>query len=318
MSVLVTGGTGFIGSYIVRELLQKNEKVVTFDNLPSNTIKDVLSKEELASISQVTGDISSFQELAKAIHEHKVERVVHLASLLHPKCDANPEQAINVNIIGQQNMLEAIRLFGLKKLVWASSVVVFGPRTKHKTLPVPNDAPHFPTNIYGATKSFDEFLASHYRKQWNLDIIGLRLTIVYGPGRLRGATAFVNQMIEQVALGKEEVVVKFADDVIDWQYVEDVARLFTKCLYVEKTKSTVFNTKFDLRSVREGAIYLNKLFPTVKFTYEPGEFGIAWNLDDSTLQEEVGFKPIYNMESGITKTINTLRAKHGLALIEDK
>lgn len=284
--------------------------MVTLDNLPSNVIHAVLSPGELEEITFVTGDVSSLSDVAYAIRDNGVERVVHLPSLLHPASNENPPLAIQVNIGGQATILEAARLFDLEKIVWASSVVVFGARSSHPEKVLPNDAPHYPTHMYGATKSFDEHLSRHYVDEWGVDALGLRFTVVYGPGRVRGASSFVNELIKP-ALG-DPARVAFGDDVVDWQYVEDIASLIVKCLGVPKTKTSVFNTQFDVRSIREAGEYVKKLIPGADISYRSGEFGIAWELDDSLLQEEIGFSPEYSMERGLREVLEHARKEAGL------
>lgn len=310
MSVLITGGTGFIGAYVARELIRAGQRVVTLDNLPSNVIHNVLDPEEIAEVRFATGDVSSLRDVALAVHDNEVDRIVHLASLLHPAADQNPPLAIQVNVQGQTTILEAARLFRIKKIVWASSVVVFGGRSSHARRILPNDAPHHPVNLYGATKSFDEFLTNHYIDEWGVDALGLRFTVVYGPGRVRGASSFVNELVKP-ALG-QAATVPFGDDVVDWQYVEDVADLLAKCVDLPKTRTSVFNTQFDRRSIKEVGAYVTKLIPQAQITYQPGEFGIAWELDDSTLQAEIGFEPRFSMERGLREVMEHARREAGL------
>ncbi len=310
VSVLVTGGSGFIGAYIARQLIQADQQVVTLDPVASNVISEVLTAEELARVRRVSGDASSLRDVGRAIRDHRVDRVIHLASLLHPASNENPTLAVQVNVQGQLTILEAARLFDLQKVVWASSVVVFGGRAAHGQPILPNDAPHHPVSVYGATKSFDEFLTEHYIATWHVDAVGLRLTLVYGPGRVRGASSFVNELIKP-ALG-EPADVPFGDDVVDWQYVEDVAALFVKCVDLPRLKTSVFNTQFDPRSIRDAGAYIESLFPTAQISYQPGEFGIAWELDDSLLQAEIGFIPAFPMERGLRATIDHARREAGL------
>lgn len=314
MSVLITGGTGFIGAYVARRLIQEGKEVITLDTIPSNVINTVLAPEEISQVKFVTGDVSSFRDVAHAIHANKVDKIIHLASLLHPASDENPPLAIQVNIQGQATILEAARIFDLKKVVWASSVVVFGSRESHPHQVLPNDAVHHPVNLYGATKSFDEFLTSHYIDEWGVDALGLRFTVVYGPGRVRGASSFVNELIKPAL--DQAATIPFGDDVVDWQYVEDIAGLLAKAVNLPRTKTPVFNTQFDRRSIREAGEYVAKLIPSAQINYQPGEFGIAWELDDSALQEEIGFEPEFSMERGLRKVMEHARKDAGLPPLE--
>jgi len=311
VNVLITGGTGFIGAHLARRLVRAGCGVVLLDPSPANVLQDVLTDEEQAEVTVAPGHAESLRDLGDVIRSHRIDRIAHLASLLHPACDLNPPQAVQVNVGSLLAVLEAARLWDLKKVVWTSSVAVFGNRESHPLLPVPNDAAHHPTSVYGATKSFNEFLVGHYVKMWGVDALGLRLTLVYGPGRVRGATAFVNELLLRPALG-QPARVPFADDVVDWQYVEDVARLIEQCLQVERTRTLVFNTRFDVRPIREVGRYIMRLLPEAQIEYVPGTFGIAWELDDSALQAEIGFRPEYPVERGVVETINDARRRHGL------
>jgi UDP-glucose 4-epimerase len=318
VSYLITGGTGFVGSYISRALVRSGEKVTAYDFSPNTAIMDmIMSPEEKNSIGIVPGDVSDFLQLARSIEENKVTRIIHLSSMLHPASNENPPLAEKVNNLGMVNVLECARLFGIKKLVWASSVVVFGPPGMYSEEYLPNDAPHAPMHVYGACKSHCEFLANHYHSTWGVDHIGLRFTIVYGPGRTRGATSFVHKLMIEPALGKPAVV-PYGDEVIDWQYVEDIASLVIKCSKTGPTKTTIFNTRFDIRSIREAKDYVESILPDADITLEPGTFGIAWKLDDSLLQAEIGFTPEYPMEKGILATMNFFRRASGLPELEEK
>lgn len=308
--VLVTGGTGFIGAYVARRLIRDGHQVVTLDSRPSNVINEVLTDDELAAVRMRAGDVASLRDVARAIREEGTDRVIHLASLLHPTADEDPPLAVHVNIQGQATILEAAKLFDLQKVVWASSVVVFGSRAHHPRVPLPNDAPHHPGNLYAATKSFDERLTERYVAQWDVDALGLRFTVVYGPGRVRGASAFVSALAKP-ALG-QPASVPFGDDVVDWQYVEDVADLLVTCAFTPRTRTQVFNTQFDTRSIKEAGEYVQQLIPEAQISYQAGEFGVAWELDDSLLREEVGFKPAYSMERGLRAILQHTRESAGL------
>lgn len=318
MAYLVTGGSGFVGSYVCMELLKENEKVIVLDYMNDNVQNKIFTKDEIKDLVIINADFSDLSEVSRVMIDYKIDKIIHLGSWLHPYCNMNPGKcAINGNIVGQQVMLEAARIFNVKKFVWASTSVVFGPASKQKTIPVSNDADHHHVNVYGATKSFCEVLTKNYDNMWGIDTLGLRYTIVYGPGRIRGASRFFNDAIMKVAAGKEAEI-EFSDDTIDWQFVKDIARLTVKASKVKRTKNRIFNTKCDIRTVKEGVAYLKKLFPEAIIKEKPGEFGVAWDCDDTELQKEIGFKPEYTMEKGILEVANFTRKRAGLSLIEKK
>ncbi len=316
MAYLITGGMGCIGSYVIRDLLNAGEKLIVYDSIHDLTIpKLVLTPEQLARFTFIQGDITDLPHVLRTVKEHNIARIIHLASWQVPACDANPPQALSVVCEGTINMFEAARIFNLKRVVWASTVAVFGAPKDYNHQRIENDAPHYPKFIYGACKSLNERYASYYFDNYNVDIIGLRFTAVYGVGRTRGMSSFSTKLIEDVALGRQ-CVVPFGDDTVDWQYVEDVARSITMACTCPTTNTRAFNVNGGIRTVREGAAYLKQLVPDAVITLEPGVFGISWDYDATPIAEEIGFTPAYTMEQGILKTFNRFRELAGLPTVD--
>ncbi len=158
MMYLVTGGTGFIGSRVVRDLVTRGDDVIAFDWAPSmEALETVIAPEYIREhIKLVAGDVTDYPLLVRTLKENNVRKVIHLASLMYLDFNANPIRGIKVNCEGTANVFEAARLLGLDKVVWESSGSVFGPPQKYIEEYIPNDAPHYPQNLYGAAKSFNE------------------------------------------------------------------------------------------------------------------------------------------------------------------
>ena len=318
MAYLITGGMGCIGSYVIRDLLNTGEKLVVYDAAYDLTIpKLVLTPEQIEQFTFVQGDITDLPHIFRTIQEHQIDRIIHLASWQVPACNANPPQALKVVCEGTINMFEAARMFDLKRVVWASSVAVFGSPEDYNHQQIENDAPHYPKFIYGACKSLNERYASYYFDNYGVDTIGLRFTAVYGVGRTRGVTSFTTKMIENVALGRP-CVVPFGDDAMDWQYVEDVSKSIVMSCTCPPTKTRAFNVKGGIRPVKEGAAYLKKLVPDAEITLEPGVFGISWDYDATPVAEEIGFTPAYTMEQGILRTFNRFRELAGSDRVQEQ
>jgi len=309
MNYLVTGGTGFIGAYTIRDLLLRNDNVISFDASSDLTIlADAIGSENLTRVVQVSGDILDLSLLLRTIKTHKIDMIAHFASLQIPASDANPPMALKINCQGTLNLLEACRVCDIRRLVWASSIAVFGPPEMYGNKPVENDAPHHPVSVYGACKSLNEYMAKHYSDNYGVDSIGFRFTAVYGIGRVRGKSSFTTKMIEMAARD-EPYTVPYGDDIVDWEYVEDVSRLVvTACDFQKKTKSRVFNTQGEVRPVIDGVNFLRKI-SGAKLAVEGGKFGIAWRYDTTSLKNELGFEPNYSMEKGIQKTYQTFRSR---------
>ena len=320
MAYLVTGGQGFIGCYVIKELLSRGQDAVSYDlGLGPRIVDLVLTEEEQKRVNWVVGDITDALNLINVARENSVRKIVHLASFQIPAANANPALAVQIIAGGTINALEAARILGLERVVWASSIAVFGPEEAYEERKtgagLPNDARQIPTTVYGASKSYCEYLARYYHEAFGVDSLGFRLSAVYGVGRMVGKSSFTTAMIEAAALGRPYTV-PCADDTVDWQHVEDIARLIAHACDAPMPTTLAFNTRGDVRPVVDGVEYLQKLAPEAELALEEGKFGIYWNLDTAVLEEELGFRFEYNLEKGILKTFNQFRRMNGLPEVE--
>jgi UDP-glucose 4-epimerase len=315
MSYLVTGGTGLIGSCIVRDLVQEGERVVVYDILPDRRfLERLMSDDEIESmVTIVRGDVTDPPHLFRTILENKVEKIIHTASLLVLESNSNPYLAVKVNCQGTICVFEAARTLGLTKVVWASSNSCFGPQEKYAQEYIPNDAFHCPQNVYGATKAFNEVAAAYYFNHYGVDVTGIRYMHVYGVGVRRGFFATILQeLITKPALG-QPARVPHGDAVIGWSYMEDPARATVMASKVLKTKTRSYSIMGDVRSVKEAADYVRRILPGADITVLPGTFtGDPVKFDTRLVEEEIGYRREWSMERGIKEAINITRKEHAL------
>lgn len=313
MSYLVTGGTGLIGSRIVRDLVQAGEQVVAYDLFPQkDLLEQLLNKEEMTQVKIEQGDITDLTHLIHCARENDIDRVIHLVAMFSAASVANPPLSIKVNCEGTCNVFETARILGLKKVVWASSVSVFGPTEKYAEEYVPNDALHCPWGIYGAAKSFSETLAATYIDHYGLDISAIRYSFVYGTGGRVGNIAWlIRELIEKPVEGKPGSV-PWGDDELGWLYVNDAARVTVDLSKVAKPKTKAFTVSGDVRPIKEAVDYVKSLLPGADITLEPGYMGVGWRYDSTPLEEEIGYRPQWSMEQGLKDVVNTVRQQHGL------
>lgn len=224
--ILVTGSAGFIGSYLVKRLLDNPENtIIGLDNM--NDYYDVSLKEErLKNINStnrhftfIRGDISDKELIESIFERYKPDIVVNLAAQAGVRYSiTNPDAYINSNIIGFYNILEACRHHPVEHLVYASSSSVYGGNKK-----VPfstDDKVDNPVSLYAATKKSNELLAHAYSKLYNIPSTGLRFFTVYGPaGRPDMAYfGFTNKLIK----GETIEIFNYGNCKRDFTYVDDI------------------------------------------------------------------------------------------------
>jgi UDP-glucose 4-epimerase len=305
---LVTGGTGFVGSYVLQQLLNAGERVVTFDSAPNTRLLRYLVGEERSEqIVVVRGDITDLAHLIRTCQHYEIARVIHMAAIIGAE---NPALTVHVNCDGTMNVLEAARILGIRRVVLTSSLAVFGPHSKYPQEYIPNDAPHYPSSIYGACKSLNEMCARHYFNEYGLDTIAIRLLGIYGFGRT--GTRLLpryEELFVKPALGKPGRVPE-GDTIQNWLYVQDAARALVMASQAAKTKSRAFTTDGDIRSTAEVADYVKTLIPTADITLLPGSADLPYKLDAAPLREEIGYRPEWTIEQGAEEFIEDIR-KHG-------
>jgi len=323
MTYLVTGGTGFIGSRVVRDLVKDGEQVIVYDWAPERIMLErLLSKEDLENkVKIVQGDVTNFAHMCSIIKQYNIDKIVHLAALLLHDVNANPMLAVKVNCEGTVATFEAARLLGLKKVVWISSGSVFGPPEAYAEEYIPNDAPHYPQNLYGGTKSLDEQFANYYAEKYGLDITAIRLVLVYGAWQSRGRTAaIIREMVANPATGKPGKIPAARDNVLGWTYVDDASRAIVLACKAEKTKTRSFSVRGNIHSIGEIIDYVKSLIPdadvsVLSLEKSKSHLIMTCKYDMSRIEEELGFRLQWSMKQGIKETINMIRKGKGLPTV---
>ncbi len=222
MTVLVTGGAGFIGAYVVRSLLASGHAVVVFDRAPADNALDLVPHGDEAPIDVVAGDICDGELLGELCRRHGVDRIVHLASPLTKDVDAATTSGLRDICVGTSTVFDVAAACGVGRVVWTSSVAVFGPERRLPARATRRRRPASTTSLYGRAKSICEAVAEHATATRGIDTVGLRLSVVYGAGRLRGYMSYASHLVRQAALGGP-VTITPGRQRLHWQYVDEVA-----------------------------------------------------------------------------------------------
>jgi len=308
---LVTGGAGFIGSFVVKELLKEPvSRVIIYDNFSRGRYENIAGSLEdpRCQVFQDGGDIRDTDVLDAAMKE--ADYVFHLAAMWLLHCRDYPQTAFEVNIRGTYNVLEACVKNGIKKLVFSSSASVYGDAAE---VPMKEDHPFNNRNFYGATKISGEAMCRAFHDRYGLDYVGLRYMNVYGPYQDQRSvySGVIPLMLNKIDRGETPVVNGDGSQAYDFVYVEDVARANVRALLAQATDafynvgtgvqtsiSTLCQTILSLKGVG------------MEVNYQPYSEDDARQLVRNRIgstdksNKELGFQYTYNLKQGLQALID--------------
>lgn len=323
MAYLVTGGTGFIGSYLVRDLLKEKKEVVCLQRSGVTDItRSVVGEDDLSKVKIVQGDVSHAVQLFRLIRDYNIDLVVHLGNLSTDISEVQPAYAVQVNCVGMNNLLEAGRLLGLKRIVWASSDRAFGRVNQFYDKPImDDDGIYVPDTMYGATKVLNEYMSKLYFEKFGVDCLGLRLAATFGLGRQWGSVERLNKLLRSAALNiPTKTAIKDASIIRCFSYVENISDLIIKACNAPVTRTRTFNTPEYKYSFRRLVEAIRKVNPGAQVTIEEGveTADSVWSgagpmVDTTRVYTELGWKPKYSLEEMIRKIMNYYRQREGLS-----
>jgi nucleoside-diphosphate-sugar epimerase len=261
----------------------------------------------------VKGTVTDTEHLFRVIQENEIDRIVHLAYMVRPQCEENPLEAINVNCKGTTNAFEAGRQLGISRIVWASSIAVFGSPQNYNEESIGDDAPHQPQWFYGICKSFNELTARYYFRKFGVPSIGLRVGRAFGWGKWTGGGQELNKILECVALSKP-VHIPNADTLTSYSYIKDIALAFLAALEVKSVpKTRVFNMHGDYYTGWELTRILERINPEAQIMPTPGiaELNVP-KMKVRAIEKELNWRPQYQLREALRETLNIFRAKAGL------
>jgi nucleoside-diphosphate-sugar epimerase len=316
MRVLITGGYGFIGAWIIKNLLVQGDSVWVYDlKEDPRRLKPIMADEDVRKVTFIQGDVTNLPGLQEAIKKQGITHIIHLAGLQVPTCRANPILGATVNVVGTLCVFEAVRMAGnqVKRLVYASTAAVFGPPDKYPSGPLADDVKLLPATHYGHFKVCNEGNAAVYFQDSGLSSIGLRPWTVYGVGRDLGMTSEPTKAIKAVALGRKYHITY--GGLQDLQYVDDVAKAFVRCLEAPYQGAKSYNLRGAVVPIEVFHKALSAVEPAARelVTHGDRQLAIAYDLDDTALLRDIGPLPKTPLEVGIRQTLEMFRklAKEG-------
>lgn len=308
--ILVIGGAGFIGGFVVRELLKHDVKeVIIYDNFTRgkyDNVNDCL-KDKRCTVYPFGGDIRELDVLDKAFEG--VDYVFHLAAMWLLHCKDFPRTAFDVNIAGTFNVLEACVKHKVKKLIYSSSASVYGDAVE---VPMTESHPFNNQNFYGATKISGEAMCTAFHDRYGLNVIGLRYMNVYGPGQDQHAVycGVVPIMLNKIDDNEQPVINGDGTQAYDFIYVEDVAKCNVQAL-LSDTNFGYYNVGTEIQTtIKELCDTILRLKESnLEVIYKPYSADDARALVKNRIgsrkkaEEELGFTYQYSLEEGLKRLI---------------
>ncbi len=314
MKVLVLGGAGFIGPRVMQRLVDRGHDVACMDINPNSpTLEELKGK-----IESTRGDITLMDDVVEAVIQTKPDRIINLAYLLGFRPDGvtdaqDPHYAVRINILGMDNAFEAARMCGVKRVVYASSLAVYGRQSFYGERPLTEDDVRMGSGVYAASKIYNEHQAEWFNSAYNMEIVGIRPSNVTGPDKVRGSMDHV-RVITEAARGLPASF-PFKDAMRLPIHVDDISEMFTRMTLAEKTQYAVYNSGGETISMGDIAALVQTHLPDAQISFENEiggrELSGNYMMDNSRLVQEFEYD-LAPYPQRVLEIINAVRADEGL------
>jgi nucleoside-diphosphate-sugar epimerase len=315
----VTGGTGCIGSWVVKNLIDRglSTSVLTFGD-SCHRLQLIMDDEDFEKINYYDGDITDYSSVINSIKDSGATKIIHLAALQLPFCKANPQQGADVNVTGTINIFEAAKAIGIDRIIYASSTAVYGPRDLYPEGQQPQDAKLHPISLYGVYKQANEWFGGIYSSESNISSIGLRPYTVYGPGRDQGMTSTPTKAILAALVG-EPYEISFGGE-YQFQYADDVAKIFIQAAESCFVGSKVFNIGGEVCSTQDVIDAITEIIPASanKFSFNPCVLPFPSAFENSELISTIGDINFTPLSVGIENTLKIFKEGMRKGIVDQK
>lgn len=319
MKFLVTGGLGFIGQRVVRNLLARGIPTVSADcSADSEAVADLRASANSTEFDAVSMDVSDFREVMAVLRKHSdVSHAIHLAYVVGPAVDENTSLSTRVNILGMTNIFEAAVHQRLARLVFTSSETIYGPSQQPygDRAVTENDFcdPFTHKFTYALMKLLNEHMGRRYVERSGVNIVCLRPPVVFGHGRKRSAVMWAEHFASKPAVG-ETVTLPFGPQTRDtWIYKDDCAEQLVRLALKPKLTHYAYNSGGQCVTAAELAAVVRKWLPDACIDFDgcSGGTPLIDNEDGTRLIREIDFVP-RPLEEGVRAHINEARSEADL------
>jgi UDP-glucose 4-epimerase len=321
MNILVIGGSGLFGRKIAAHLLRDDAvlKVVSMDVRPPPDWFLSSVREYAGKFHDVRGDVAGLEDILDVIREFAIDRIVNMAFVLTGAFEANPRLAIKTNTLGMCNVFEAARLMQIKRVVYASSVAVYGAQGEYGDREVvEDDVPH-PANAYGLTKQLAEILAARYADLYGLRPTGIRPFLGYGHGGAFPPIIKVfSDLVSLPAIGQPFSTEADGTAKTSLSSADDVAALTRLLVKADSSPHPVYNVGGPPTSMRDVAAAVRSFLPDARIEFggqppPPGaeRAGLPWRVGMARAKKDLGFS-VMPLEEAVRRHIDDARRAAGL------
>ncbi len=308
---LVTGAMGCIGAWVVHQLVQERTAVVVFDRSgDARRLRTLLTPDELTSVTSVTGDITDGESVSRALDDHGITNVIHLAALQVPFCRADPVLGAQVNVVGTVVVFQQVseRLERMAPVIYAGSVGMFdaadADSESHRLMA---DASAHPANLYGVYKLANEGTARVYWQDHGVSSFGIRPMTVYGPGRDQGMTSTPTKAMVAAVLGRPYHI-SYGGSTL-YQYAPDVAGTFIAASRARLDGAHTANMGGTVAHMRDVVALIEREVPTARGTITHAEQPLPFPADiDASGLAPLGEVPLTPFADGVAHTIARYRS----------
>jgi UDP-glucuronate 4-epimerase len=307
---LVTGALGCLGAWTIAALLEMDDEPVGYDLGEDDARLRLVLGDARARVAVARGDVTDPEVLGRALDEHEVTHVVHLAALQVPFCRESPVLGAKVNVLGTTTVFDAVtaRRGRIPGVAYASSTAVYGPS---EPSPAPESGGIAPATLYGVYKLANEGTARVYWEEDGVASIGIRPYVVYGPGRDQGLTSGPTLAMAAAARG-EPFEIGFGGTV-QYDFAPDVGRAFALASRAASDGAHVANFPGGAASMAEVVAAIEAASPEAagRITWVDERLPFPETLEATALERLVGPLPRTPLADGVRRTIEHFRARHG-------
>jgi len=302
--ILVTGALGCLGAWVARCVLDDGDAVVGYDLGDDRGRLELVLGADESRVELVRGDITELATLERALDEHEITRVIHLAALQVPFGRANPPLGMHVNVAGTVNVFDAVsrRLDRIPNVAYASSTAVYNPDDPS---PAPESGGTRPGTLYGVSKLADEGMARVYHAELGVPSIGLRPYVVYGPGRDQGMTS--GPTVAMLAAARGEACHSGYSGTAQYDFAPDVARALVLAAHSRTEAASVYNVPGAIAAMAELVETIKAVVPGAEITFDGDPLPFPPVLEAAGFDRDVGPFPRTPLAEGVALTIAHFR-----------